>query len=189
MEVILLPAAEAEVYSYVNKEYCDDKVTYQLGDPEQDPTVRAAEEVALRAWRTLNCRDGGRIDIRCDASGVPCFLEVNPLAGIHPEHSDLPILAGKRGISYVDLIGRMDKGTVDALVFTSSPQVDRLFEVAEMHGLQDELRRGFGRTKVAAVGPVLAESLRGRGVRVDVCPEQGFVMKNLVQQVKRAFEG
>lgn len=107
LEVILLPAAEAEVYSYVNKEYCDDKVTYLLADPRQDATVRAAEEVALQAWRTLNCRDGGRIDIRCDANGVPCFLEVNPLAGIHPEHSDLPILATKLGISYVDLIGRI----------------------------------------------------------------------------------
>jgi D-alanine-D-alanine ligase len=107
MEVHLLPAAEAEVYSYVNKEYCEDKVDYSLGDAEKDPTVRAAEEVALQAWRTLNCRDGGRIDIRCDANGTPCFLEVNPLAGIHPEHSDLPILAGKLGISYVDLIGRI----------------------------------------------------------------------------------
>ena len=34
-------------------------------------------------------------------------MEVNPLAGLHPEHSDLPILATKVGLSYVDLIGRI----------------------------------------------------------------------------------
>ena len=63
--------------------------------------------MALNAWRILGCRDGGRIDLRCDASGVPNFMEVNPLAGLHPEHSDLPILATKVGISFVDLIGRI----------------------------------------------------------------------------------
>jgi len=32
---------------------------------------------------------------------------VNPLAGIHPEHSDLPIMANLLGIAYTDLIGRI----------------------------------------------------------------------------------
>ncbi|WP_425616719.1 D-alanine--D-alanine ligase [Anatilimnocola sp. NA78] len=107
MEILLLAKAEAEVYSYVNKEFCEDRVAYEMPKAADDPTVNAAEEVALRAWRALNCRDGGRIDIRCDAAGVPCFLEVNPLAGIHPEHSDLPIMATLLGIAYTDLIGRI----------------------------------------------------------------------------------
>jgi D-alanine-D-alanine ligase len=34
-------------------------------------------------------------------------MEVNPLAGLHPEHSDLPILATKLGIEYVELIRRI----------------------------------------------------------------------------------
>jgi uroporphyrinogen-III synthase len=38
---------------------------------------------------------------------------------------------------------------------------------------------------VAAVGPVVAEDLRRHAIRVDICPEQGFVMKNLVQLIKR----
>jgi uroporphyrinogen-III synthase len=44
------------------------------------------------------------------------------------------------------------------------------------------------RTRVAAVGPVVADNLRHRSVRVDICPEQGFVMKNLVQHIKRELE-
>jgi uroporphyrinogen-III synthase len=85
------------------------------------------------------------------------------------------------------LFEEMDHGRVDALVFTSSPQVDRLFEVADERGCHDLLMRGLGKTKIAAVGPIVAENLQHRHVRVDICPEQGFVMKNLVQLVKRAL--
>jgi uroporphyrinogen-III synthase len=86
-----------------------------------------------------------------------------------------------------DLIARLDSGAVDVMLFTSSSQVDRLYEVAERRGLHEALHRGLTRTPIAAVGPVLAEHLRQRGVEVDICPEQGFVMKNLVQHIKRAF--
>ena len=86
-----------------------------------------------------------------------------------------------------DLVHRLAAGAIDAIVFTSSPQVDRLFEVAEERQLVDELRQGFGRTQVASVGPVLNEHLNARGVPVHICPEQGFVMKNLVQQIKRVL--
>jgi uroporphyrinogen-III synthase len=86
-----------------------------------------------------------------------------------------------------DLIARLESGEVDVLFFTSSSQVDRLHEVAERCGLVDVLRNGLARTRIAAVGPVLADHLRKHGARVDICPEQGFVMKNLVQHIKRAL--
>ncbi|MDE2183294.1 MAG: D-alanine--D-alanine ligase [Alphaproteobacteria bacterium] len=68
---------------------------------------KAAGKVALAAWRALRCRDGGRIDIRCDGDGRPHFIEVNPLAGLRPEHSDLCFIAKYAGLSYQDLIGRI----------------------------------------------------------------------------------
>jgi uroporphyrinogen-III synthase len=83
------------------------------------------------------------------------------------------------------LIQQMAAGTVAALVITSTPQVDRLFEVAEEHGLLSQLADGVTKTRVAAVGPVAAQSLESRGVKVDICPDQGFVMKKLVQLVVR----
>ncbi len=106
-EILLLAKAESEVYSYTNKEYCEDRIDYRFLRPNEDPIVRETEEIALLAWRTLGCRDGGRIDLRCDANGHPHFMEVNPLAGLHPEHSDLPILSTKAGVTYVELIGRI----------------------------------------------------------------------------------
>jgi D-alanine-D-alanine ligase len=107
VEIHLLPGAEAEVYSYTNKEQCEELVRYVLVRPEDDELVGRVDRMALEVWRALNCRDGGRVDIRCDDQGRPSFLEVNPLPGLHPRHSDLPILCDYVGISYVDLIDRI----------------------------------------------------------------------------------
>lgn len=104
MEILLLQNAEPEVYSFENKELCESRVEYRLAD---DAEARAAGDIALAAYRTLGCRDGGRLDLRSDANAVPQFLEVNPLAGLHPTHSDLPILAGLAGMDYHSLIGEI----------------------------------------------------------------------------------
>jgi D-alanine-D-alanine ligase len=107
VEVHLLGTAEADVYSYINKEECETRVLYRLVRSTEDPLVAEAEAVSLAAWRVLGCRDAGRIDLRCDTGGRPLFMEVNPLAGIHPEHSDLPIICNQLGIPYRDLIARI----------------------------------------------------------------------------------
>lgn len=105
MEIILKPQAEAEVYSYVNKEYCDDLVEYEF--PTDGDLVKKTEATALAAWQALGCRDAGRIDMRTDAEGRPCFIEVNPLAGLNPYHSDLPMICEARGVSFTELVRRI----------------------------------------------------------------------------------
>jgi D-alanine-D-alanine ligase len=82
-----------------------DHVDYQLC-PDAELT-RQCEQIALASWRALGCRDAGRVDLRCDAAGRPSFMEVNPLAGLHPVDSDLTILAQLVGLSYRDIIGRI----------------------------------------------------------------------------------
>ncbi len=117
MEIVLLEGADAEVYSYRNKEECEQLVQYELlaaGQLRQD-----VEAVALRSWRALGCRDAGRIDLRLDDNGQVHFLEVNPLAGIHPEHSDLPIMATMSGIKYDILIGRIMASAMQRLKRTA----------------------------------------------------------------------
>jgi D-alanine-D-alanine ligase len=112
MEVILKDEAEAEVYSYVNKERCEELVEYRL---VEDRTAQRAKEVALAAWKGLGCRDAGRLDLRSDADGMPNFMEVNPLAGLHPEHSDLPILCTLAGMSYQQLIASIMQSALSRL--------------------------------------------------------------------------
>jgi D-alanine-D-alanine ligase len=103
IEIVLKTGAEPDVYSYTNKEECESLVDY-VHIPRTDPLVAQAEQIAIDAWVALACRDGGRVDIRCDEHGAPMFLEVNPLAGLHPTHSDLPMIATAVGTSYTDLI-------------------------------------------------------------------------------------
>jgi D-alanine-D-alanine ligase len=104
MEVVLLSNAEQGVYTYTNKELCEDRVKYVLADGS---IAEEAAGLALNVWRGLNCRDGGRVDVRADATGKLSFIEVNPLPGIHPQHSDLPIMATLAGWTYLRLIERI----------------------------------------------------------------------------------
>jgi uroporphyrinogen-III synthase len=127
--------------------------------------------------------------------GVTLYGEPNPAleqflisagAQVHPvmPYIYAPATEDER---VADLIARLERGEVDVLLFTSSSQVDRVYEVAERRGMVDALRHGLARTRIAAVGPVLAAHLCKHGIRVDICPEQGFVMRNLVQHIKRAL--
>jgi D-alanine-D-alanine ligase len=104
MEVVFLETAEAHAYTYVNKEYCEDRVRYEH---TTGALAEACGALALGAWRALGARDAGRVDIRMDARGVPCFIEVNPLAGLHPRHSDLPIICTMVGIDFRELVRRI----------------------------------------------------------------------------------
>jgi D-alanine-D-alanine ligase len=104
IEVILKEGAEHAAYSYQNKKQFEEVVEYRLA---RDVTAEKAVAVALAAWRGLGCRDGGRIDLRADAQGMPNFLEVNPLAGLNPEISDLPILCSLAGVTYRELISQI----------------------------------------------------------------------------------
>lgn len=101
MEIILGEKAEAEIYSYSNKDNYEDRVSYRLASVE---AAKKCEEVALAAWRGLKCRDGGRVDVRMDANGIVNFIEVNPLAGLNYLTSDLPIMCGLKNISFNELI-------------------------------------------------------------------------------------
>jgi len=104
MEILLLDGAEKEVYSLENKEGWEGRVEYRPVSPGKDSLVQEVETLALKSWNVLGCQDGGRIDIRCNRLGRPGFIEVNPLAGLRPEYSDLPMVCGFFGTSYVRLI-------------------------------------------------------------------------------------
>jgi D-alanine-D-alanine ligase len=90
-------------YGYENKKTWEDKLKVVRGEGAE---ADAAGQVALAAWRALRCRDGGRADVRLDRTGLPCFIEVNPLAGIRPGYSDLCFIANFKGLSYQQLIGK-----------------------------------------------------------------------------------
>jgi len=105
MEVLFRNHHEGEkIYSYHSKSNYEELIDYVI--PERE-VVQACSDLALAAWRALGCRDGGRVDIRMDSLDRPNFIEVNPLAGLNPVHSDLPIICRLLGIPFQDLIARI----------------------------------------------------------------------------------
>jgi D-alanine-D-alanine ligase len=104
LEIVLRPNAERHVYSYLNKEQSEERCDIRLVSADNDPQVAEAERLALAAWGAVGGRDTGRLDLRCDEHGCPQLMEINPMAGLHPTHSDLPMLWTAIGREYVDLI-------------------------------------------------------------------------------------
>ena len=117
IEVLLNKQAEKGAYSYINKKKYEELVTYSLVD---DKMARDYARVELDSWVGLGCRDAGRIDIRSDANGKPNFIEVNPLAGLHPVHSDLPILCRLSGISFEKHIDEIMKSALKRVACSDS---------------------------------------------------------------------
>ena len=88
-------------YSVEVKENYENYCTYA---PLDENIAEECRAVALNAWKALDAVDAGRIDLKADRNGRICFIEANPLAGLNPVHSDLPILARMYGIEYQELM-------------------------------------------------------------------------------------
>jgi D-alanine-D-alanine ligase len=95
---------EEAVYSLEVKREWEERVRYHCPAPVDEPLLKRIEEVALRAYRALDCRDVSRVDIRVGDDGIPYFLEINPLPGLSPVYGDLPIMAKKMGWDYSRLV-------------------------------------------------------------------------------------
>jgi len=99
-------------YSVEVKENYQQYCTYKPLDPD---IAGECKKVALDAWKALGAVDGGRVDLKADKNGKICFIEANPLAGLNPVHSDLPILARMYGIEYQDLMEMIMKSAIKRL--------------------------------------------------------------------------
>lgn len=81
------------------------------------------------------------------------------------------------------LLERMAAGEVDAIAFTSKLQIERL--VNEQPG--PLVKRALSKTLIAAVGPIVAESIRAHGFEVASSPEHSWFMKPLVVALSEAL--
>lgn len=107
----MLPEGALPIYGFEAKWIWDtpEKPLQMFECPARvEPSLGAAiEQVTLRAYHALGCRDWSRIDVRLDAAAVPYIVEVNPLPGVLPNPEDnscLPKAAAAAGLSYDELI-------------------------------------------------------------------------------------
>jgi uroporphyrinogen-III synthase len=83
----------------------------------------------------------------------------------------------------VRVIRLLADGGIGLVVFTATPQVERLLQVAQETGLASELAAGLARTPLAAIGPVVEETLRLHGLSAALRPESSFHLKPLVRAI------
>ncbi|HAA95616.1 MAG TPA: uroporphyrinogen-III synthase [Dehalococcoidia bacterium] len=79
------------------------------------------------------------------------------------------------------MIEDLDQGSIDALAFTSQPQIGNLIAIAAQTGKEESLRNSLARESlvVASVGPVTTKRMLDAGIKVDVEPDHPH-MGNLV---------
>ncbi len=95
---------EESIYSLEIKREWEEKVRYRCPPSIAPDLLRKIEEVALRSYRALDCRDVSRVDIRVGEGQTPYFIEINPLPGLSPVYGDLVIMARSMGWGYADLV-------------------------------------------------------------------------------------
>lgn len=89
----------------------------------------------------------------------------------------------------IQLIDDLAGNRIDALAFTSQPQVGNLLEIASQLGKESSLRECLGSPSVAvaSVGPVCTRRLAEAGIPIDVEPDHPH-MGNLVQALAGYFQ-
>ena len=84
-----------------------------------------------------------------------------------------------------EAIQTLISGQCQVALFTNSMQVSHLFQVADQKSLSPQLRRALSAIVVGSIGPLCSQSLRDRGVAVDVEPRESR-MAQLVAEIATA---
>lgn len=85
------------------------------------------------------------------------------------------------------LIAQIIAGEVDVIAFTSSPQIQRLLLVAKRQEQEDALRKALADVLVAAVGPVVRDTLTAKNIHCDLMPTDSFFLKPLVTAIADSY--
>jgi uroporphyrinogen-III synthase len=85
----------------------------------------------------------------------------------------------------LELLQRMQAGEIDAIAFTSTPQIERIFSVAPAQ----KIAAALSKTLVAAVGPVVADTLQKHGIQARLMPEDSFFLKPLTSVLEKELGG
>jgi D-alanine-D-alanine ligase len=113
MEFTISKDAPSPDYSYKVKENWRQYVRYFPMPKGQLRTE--VEELAVKSFRVLECRDAARVDIRLNKGGKPAFMEINLLPGMNRDNSDLPFIAYQEGLTFEQLIGIIIKNALERL--------------------------------------------------------------------------
>jgi len=150
------------------------------------PTLTAGEPTSAGVVETLRKEEleGRRIGVQLYPSDGPIPLLEN-LRGLGARLFPVTPYRYAAEADYEQVVQAIDDlaaGGIDLIAFTSSAQIDRLFAVAAQSGRTPKLSEGLSRTAIAAVGPVVEQALKARGLASVVHPAS-FHLKPLVRAI------
>jgi D-alanine-D-alanine ligase len=105
-----MPSDRPHIVSYAAK-WEESHVDYAGTKPVplRDATpalIAAVEQVALAAYRAVELRDYGRVDLRVDANGQPWVIDVNPNPDISPD-AGVTRAAAAAGMTYPQMVAEI----------------------------------------------------------------------------------
>lgn len=103
------PAEEAGIYTSRIKTEMAHEFHYLCPAPLPAALLEELNWLAAATFRVTGCFDVGRVDFRLDAHDnlKPYILEINPLPGLNPGYSDLPLEAQADGWTFEQLVNRI----------------------------------------------------------------------------------
>jgi uroporphyrinogen-III synthase len=136
----------------------------QIVVPEPNTWKEVVDAVASRPERRIAVQEYGRPNPEMTAALEALGAQVTPIAIYR---WDLPPdLAPLR-----EAARRLASRDVDVVLFTSSIQLDHLFQIAEEMGIASEVRSSLiEHAAVASVGPIMTEALQTAGLPADIIP-------------------
>ena len=119
------PEEEAGVYTSRMKTEWANQFYYHCPAPLPSQLVEELNWLAAATFRVTGCFDVGRIDFRLDAhdNDKPYILEINPLPGLNPGYSDLPLEAQADGWTFEQLINRILMEAIDRYGLTEDSAI------------------------------------------------------------------
>lgn len=101
------------LYSLEVKRNFKEEVEYIVPPEIPEKSIKEIKRACLKLKKYIDLKDISRFDFRLDEDYNPYFLEINPLPGLNPETSDLPIMAYKMGFKYEEIIKNILKSAFE----------------------------------------------------------------------------
>lgn len=92
------------IYSYNVKKNYKEYIEYICPPIVNNKILNEMVSTAKKVYECLDCKDFSRIDFRVSDKGEIHFIEINPLPGLAPSYSDLPMITEFNGITYPETI-------------------------------------------------------------------------------------
>ncbi|HVW72247.1 MAG TPA: uroporphyrinogen-III synthase [Rhizomicrobium sp.] len=150
------------------------------------PALTASEPTSAGVLETLKkeALEGRRIGVQLYPSDNPLPL-VEKLRGLGAQVFPVTpyrYVAEADSEQVIHAIDDLAAGRIDLIAFTSSAQIERLFAVARQSAREQQLKDALARTPIAAIGPVMEEALKAKGLSSVIHPPS-FHLKPLVRAI------